>query len=172
MAKINDVCDYIILMTTEGKDQLTILKLQKLLYYVQAWHLAIFDKPLFDGKFQAWVHGPVSTEIFNRFIGKKTLFSIMFSVIDNTYVSKSFNLEDLFLEEKRHINNVLEVYAKYSGTQLGDISCNEDPWIFTREGYKSPQRCEKEIDETVMKEYYQKKLKLLDPLKSIQEGSR
>jgi uncharacterized phage-associated protein len=172
MAKINDVCDYIILRVTEERVPLTITKLHNLLYYVQAWSLALSDKPMFAEKFQAWVHGPVSTEIYNRFIGTKSLFSIMFSVIDNTYVSKSFNIEDLSLEEKRHIDDVLEVYAKYAGSQLEEIVKSEDPWITTREGYGPPQRCIREIDETVIKNYYQKKLKLLEPIKSIQKESR
>ena len=40
------------------------LKLQKLLYYAQAWHLAFFGAPLFDEDFEAWVHGPVVPRVF------------------------------------------------------------------------------------------------------------
>ena len=43
---------------------LSVLKLQKLLYYVEAWHVAFFNKMLFDDEFQAWVHGPVCVPIF------------------------------------------------------------------------------------------------------------
>jgi len=44
-ADINLVCDYIIQRVLTGGEKLNVLKLQKLLYYVQAWHLAFYKKP-------------------------------------------------------------------------------------------------------------------------------
>ena len=35
------------------------LKLQKLLYYVQGFHLAVFGEPLFEEEIEAWMYGPV-----------------------------------------------------------------------------------------------------------------
>jgi len=43
------------------------LKLQKLAYYVEAWHLAYFGEPLIEDNFQAWLHGPVSPRIWKQF---------------------------------------------------------------------------------------------------------
>ena len=53
------VADYIILFFRERGENITNLKLQKLLYYAQAWNLAINNKRLMDANFQAWIHGPV-----------------------------------------------------------------------------------------------------------------
>jgi uncharacterized phage-associated protein len=36
------------------------MRLQKLLYYVQAWHLAVTDEPLFPEQIKAWKDGPVN----------------------------------------------------------------------------------------------------------------
>ena len=72
---INDVCDYIILQLSEAGEYLNNLKLHKLLYYVQAWHLAFYGERLFDGGFQAWIHGPVNREIYDRFKETKSLYS-------------------------------------------------------------------------------------------------
>nr|WP_293017994.1 type II toxin-antitoxin system antitoxin SocA domain-containing protein [Moorena sp. SIO3I8] len=33
------------------------MKLQKLLYYAQSLHLALYDQPLFDEEIQAWRSG-------------------------------------------------------------------------------------------------------------------
>ena len=43
------------------------LKLQKLLYYAQAWHLALYGEPLFRDRIEAWVHGPVVPPVFGAF---------------------------------------------------------------------------------------------------------
>lgn len=38
---------------------MTNMKVQKLLYYAQSLHLALYDEPLFDNEIQAWRYGPV-----------------------------------------------------------------------------------------------------------------
>ena len=43
------------------------LKLQKILYFAQGWHLAIMDRPLFDEQIEAWPYGPVVSSIYHRF---------------------------------------------------------------------------------------------------------
>ena len=48
-------------------DGITHLKLQKLVYYAQAWSLALLNRPLFDEEVEAWAHGPVVESIFQRF---------------------------------------------------------------------------------------------------------
>ena len=82
MMNVNDVVDYIILRVNADEQNVLInLKLQKLLFYTQAWHLAIHSDRLFDGEFQAWVHGPVNREIYDRFVGQgKSLYSEIFDI--------------------------------------------------------------------------------------------
>lgn len=72
---INDVADYVILRLNQDEENnlLINLKLQKLLYYIQAWSLAIRGRIFFEGEFQAWVHGPVSPTLYNRFKTNKSL---------------------------------------------------------------------------------------------------
>ena len=156
MIAIDDACDYIILKLCEGGESLNHLKLQKLLYYAQAWHLAFNGgKPLFDGRFQAWVHGPVNRHIYDRFAGSKTLYS---DVLESD-MRTEFDLGKLNNEACEHIDGVLEVYAKFSGTQLEDLTHREEPWIRAREGFRASQRCEREIDEQIMAHYYAQQIK-------------
>jgi uncharacterized phage-associated protein len=39
--------------------EMTNMKVQKLLYYSQSLHLALYDEPLFEEEIQAWRYGPV-----------------------------------------------------------------------------------------------------------------
>ena len=50
-----------------NKNNMTQKKLQKLCYYAQAWYYALKDKRLMRSDFQAWVHGPVSPALYERF---------------------------------------------------------------------------------------------------------
>ena len=152
--RIDDVCDYIIARCAEAGVGLNLLKLQKLLYYVQAWHLAFFGTPLFGGKFQAWVHGPVNREVYDRFKDEKSLYSAV--TVDD--VREGFDGSTLSDEARRHINKILNTYGAFTGDQLEEMTHSEDPWIRARDGYRPTQRCEVLIDENVMSDYYRARL--------------
>jgi uncharacterized phage-associated protein len=150
MADRNAVCDYIILRLEEAGTRLNLLKLQKLMYYVQAWYLAFTQEPLFPDKFQAWVHGPVCRPLYDRFSATKSLYS---SVTAADRITENIDLA-LSAGEKSHINCVLEVYAKYCDTQLEEMTHVEEPWIEARNGLPDSVRCEREISESTMARYY------------------
>lgn len=155
MFNVHTICDYIILMCSTAGEQLSLLKLQKLLYYVQAWHLAFYGKPLFEGQFQAWVHGPVNRTIYDRFAGTKALYSL----VVKEDITPDFNPDvELTQEAKLHIDSILEAYADLTGSQLEALTHNEDPWQVAREGYKPAERCENVIDEARMAKYYAARL--------------
>lgn len=63
------VADYIIAFAHEHGDPVSNLKLQKLLYYAQAWHLALHDNPLFDERIEASVHGPAVPPVYGALQG-------------------------------------------------------------------------------------------------------
>ena len=66
------------------------LKLQKLLFYCQAYHLAYFKEPLFDEDFEAWVHGPVCRIIYDSLKGK--YYTVMFNT------AKVISIQKLYLK--------------------------------------------------------------------------
>lgn len=152
---IDDACDYIIARLHEAGAALNLLKLQKLLYYVQAWHWAFHGRGLFVGRFQAWVHGPVNREIYDRFRETKSLYSPVFS----SDVRPSFSATVLPPNAVRHINSVLDVYGQFTGDQLEEMTHREDPWIRARGEVAPNERCENLIDEPFMGEYYAKRIK-------------
>ena len=118
MNSIHDIADYIILRVKSEDENASLinLKLQKLLYYVQAWSYGINKKSMFTGDFEAWIHGPVNREIYNRFNPTKYLYS-------------EINLEDcrnkdvaLSVEDTEFVDFILENYLKYSGAELERLS--------------------------------------------------
>lgn len=154
MATLNDVADFVIAKTSEAGVGLNLLKLQKLVYYCQAWSLAFGRGVLFDGKFQAWVHGPVSRELYDRFAATKYLYSDVFT----TDMKADFDSTRLSEEERQLIDAVLEVYAKFGGDQLEEMTHQELPWIQARGGLQPHERCEAEIDEAAMQSHYAARL--------------
>jgi len=151
MVTIHQVCDYIIVALDEAGESLSLLKLQKLLYYTQAWYFAFYEKPLFDGKFQAWVHGPVNRVIYDRFLNTKSLYS----EVGREDLLNDANQEAPMPDNvNQHIDDILDVYAPYTGSQLESMTHNEEPWQKARDGFSPAQRCETNIDEALMGKYY------------------
>lgn len=155
MTDINDVCDYVIVKITEDGRALNVLKLHKLLYYIQAWHLAFNRGPLFRGAFQAWVHGPVSRQIYDRYATTKSMYSRL--TLDD--IRSEFNpFSTLEPEVRAHVDAVLEEYGDLSGDQLEEMTHQEEPWIQARIGVPPAARSENLISEDLMADYYRSRL--------------
>ena len=72
MANVHDVAQFFIGLANEQAnneqgDMMTNLRLQKLLYFAQGWHLARYGKPLFDDDIEAWQYGPVVPSVYNAY---------------------------------------------------------------------------------------------------------
>lgn len=152
---INDVVDYIIGQYADEDGSLSILKLQKLLYYVQAWHLAFGRGPLFQGKFQAWVHGPVNRQVYDRFKDTHSLFA----TVGQRDIRAGFDPNKLPASARDHIDDILEAYGKFSGVQLENMTHEEAPWLEARGSLKSFERCENELSEHTIQAFYAELLK-------------
>ncbi|NIF52598.1 type II toxin-antitoxin system antitoxin SocA domain-containing protein [Burkholderia sp. Ax-1724] len=151
---IHAVVDYIIVKLDEGEVSLNVLKLQKLLFYVQAWHLAFNDAPFFRGKFQAWIHGPVNRQIYDRFKDTHSLYA----TVRRSDVPDANAAELLSERACAHIDEVLEAYGDLSGTQLEAMTHSEQPWLAARAGLRWSERGERVIDENLMADFYRKQL--------------
>lgn len=154
-ATVDDVCDYVIVRLNEARTPLSVLKLHKLLYYIQAWHLAFFGCPLFAADFQAWIHGPVSRQIYDRFKDHKS----MYSRVSKRDIRPGFSIDQIDRPNIRHIDAILEAYAEFADTQLEELTHEEAPWIKARNGCEPNERCETLISEDLMKTYYAARLK-------------
>jgi len=118
---VNQVTDSLIHLARErGVRDVTNLKLQKLLYYSQAWRLAFTGRPLFRDDIEAWVHGPVIPSVFRRFktFGWKTIESDVAPHDD--------------VELSSHLRSILKAYGSFGATQLERLTHSEDPWKIAR----------------------------------------
>lgn len=138
MASVVDVAEYILSKT--GK--ISTWKLQKLIYYCQAWHLVWDEEPLFDEDIQAWANGPVCPDLYEY---HKGLFHT--STMRRSKVS-------LLKNERETISVVVKHYGKYSGQQLSDLTHSEQPWQIARKGLSSMERGESVITHESLAEYY------------------
>lgn len=125
---------------------ITHLKLQKILYYAQAWRLAIFNRRLFeDIEFQAWAHGPVSPEIFQEYRG--------YGYQPIPY-PEDFDLAHYSREERDYLDQIWSLYGKFDAKYLEKLTHNEEPWLEARGDLPEGARCETIIDDESMIEYY------------------
>lgn len=150
MPTYEDIAKFFLAFGNETGEPVTNLKLQKLVYYAQAWYLANYGKPLFDADFQAWVHGPVIPDLYQTY--KSFGFAPILSDI---------KLDDVKLdaELKEFLNEVAQVYMPYGGYQLEMMTHKEDPWVEARAGCEPDQRCENVISKDAMKKFYGEKAK-------------
>ncbi|WP_221913348.1 Panacea domain-containing protein [Streptococcus halichoeri] len=115
--------------------EMTPKKLQKMLFYCFSWHLALTAEndsdeeikasKLFNSDFEAWAHGPVIPEVYNRY--KKNRYSI----IDNSEIE--INIDNVLNDDEIDtINQVIEIYGDFNGNKLEQLSHSEDPWMEAR----------------------------------------
>lgn len=131
------------------------LKLQKLLYYCDAYHLAYFDEELIEDKFEAWVHGPVSRKVFATLRDRSLLYS------DISYDGKGEEdiiFKSLSTEQQELIISVLEMLKSWTGLELEKATHDELPWLRARAGYDAASPCHVEISKEDMRTYYKKDL--------------
>ncbi len=133
-----DVAAYIL----QKCGEISTMRLQKLVYYAQAWALVWDDGPLFSEEIEAWANGPVVRELFNYHQG---MFSIR---------SIEGNPEKIPDWGKETIDVVLKDYEKLTTQQLSDMTHDEKPWQEARKGLSSGERGNRIITKASMAEYY------------------
>jgi uncharacterized phage-associated protein len=129
MAHVLDIARYIL----EQQGQITTMKLQKLVYYAQAWAVADMGEPLFTDAVKAWAQGPVVPTLFQAHKGR---VRIQASDLD----ASGTRLSD---EERLRVERVLSFYGAFPAAYLSNLTHHERPWKEAHEsgdrvGHKSP----------------------------------
>ena len=140
MATVFDVAAYIL----EKKGTVTAWKLQKLVYYSQAWSLVWDDEPLFDEEIEAWANGPVCRDLYGQHRGQFQIPTIDLG-----------NSGALDANQKDTVDVVLADYGDKSPQWLSDLTHLEDPWRNAREGVPDGERGNSVISKVSMAEYYE-----------------
>lgn len=150
ITKVDIIADYFIEKNNKDNKGLTNKKLQKLLYYSQAWNLVFKNKPLFRDEIEAWVHGPAIPSVYVKF--KEFGFSDIKKKVDTQEFSK------LTQEEKSILEAVWEIYGKYDADYLETLTHSEKPWIEARKNIPPFISSDTTISLETMKQYYGERL--------------
>lgn len=143
---VQNVADYFLAKAnTESSEESDIsnLKLQKLVYYAQAFHLAIFESSFFNEDFEAWTHGPVCPSLYHKYKGYGSSPIPFDSNIDLSI----FTNEQLEL-----LDEVNETFGQYSAWRLRNMTHEESPWLEKEETAGI-------IEKSTMMEFYKTRLR-------------
>lgn len=124
------VANFFIEHAKKRGESLTPMKLQKLMYFAQGWHLALTDgAPLFNEQIEAWKFGPVIPSIYRCF---KQYGSSEISEPAGEFVGHHWNYPDIPEEDsetRQFLEKIYDVYAKYSASRLSAMTHIKDaPW--------------------------------------------
>ncbi len=143
MATAKDVAAYIL----REHGPMAAMKLQKLVYYSQAWHLVWDEQPLFAESIEAWANGPVVYDVYRAHRGRFRLEA------EDTLGGEAGALTD---SERESIDIVLKAYGDKSAQWLSELTHREEPWRQARAhaGLHDGQRGDAVIDQATMHEFY------------------
>jgi uncharacterized phage-associated protein len=139
MRSVLDVAAYIV----QKLGPVTAMKLQKLVYYSQAWSLVWDEKPLFREKVEAWANGPVVRRLFDIHKGQFKVKSV-----------PGGDPARLKADERETVDAVLNFYGRKSSQWLSDLTHLEAPWRNARAGLPDGTRGTAEITHASMADYY------------------
>lgn len=139
MLAANDVASVILTRSVPWTDAMS---LQKLLYYVQAWHLAITGEPLFDEQIKAWKDGPVVPAVWHARKDRETRRAAeQPAVVIDEFASDLIDL-------------VLGTYGSMSAEELSALTHVEQPWKAARGDLPDGAECRTPISRSSMAKFY------------------
>lgn len=146
------LADYV--LSTHGP--MSHLKLQKLLYLIEGYHLAYFTESLIDDEFQAWTHGPVSRKVYDSLKDKSRLYAdVGYEPASVSDPDPAILIQSQLTDDQIDlINEVLDLYDKESGFELEALTHAQTPWINARNGLPLGAKCENAISKEDMKQYF------------------
>lgn len=140
MPSVQDVAAAIL----ERTGPVTAMKLEKLVYYAQAWAVTRDGAPLFKERIEAWRNGPVCPALYFHHRGALTVATW-----------PQGNAGALSPAHLGLVEDVLAVYGGKSSEWLSDLTHREAPWIDARAGLMPQDKGNVEITPSAMKKYYE-----------------
>lgn len=140
--KALEVAQHVINYSIENQKPVTNLKLQKVLYYIQAAFLVEKNGICFKEEIQHWRHGPVIPKVYSEYKAYtdqsiKDLQTESLDIFINT--NGNFAVEEInydkekFLEEDINlINKVISSYFNMEPWDMVEKTHKEEPWINTK----------------------------------------
>ena len=137
MYSVLDISRFVINYCDDKDYNLSNLKLQKILYFIQAFFLCDdkFLKPCFEETIEAWDFGPVVPEAYHEYkcFGNTNIPKVVSYIeydASDFWKSKVVPFDDSMIapEDKEIICKLVDKFAKYSTTSLVNITHRQSPW--------------------------------------------
>ncbi|MCI8639686.1 MAG: DUF4065 domain-containing protein [Coprococcus sp.] len=131
MYRASDIARYIIERCKENNTPISNLKLQKILYFVQAEFLVTKNQPCFAEEIEAWDFGPVVPSVYYEY---RVFGGANIPCIGRTVGKRSISARD-----REILNGIIDECADYSASALVDITHSQTPWIkaYEQDGYNN-----------------------------------
>lgn len=141
MADVITVAEYVLKQLGSS----STMKLQKIVYYSQAYHLVRRGQPLFPERIEAWRNGPVVRELYNRHAHE-------FVISDGFFQAHS---DDKLQEhEIASIDHVVKALKNKTGRELSELTHSEAPWRDARGDIPAYQASNALISDEAIRNYY------------------
>jgi uncharacterized phage-associated protein len=116
----DDIARYFLHKADKDEQELiSNLKLQKLVYYAQGLHLAIYGKAIFKEEIKAWNYGPVVPDLYSKYKkhGSKGIPA-----------DKSFRPEKIDDELRKFLDEIYSAFGQFSAMRLMDLTHTDNCW--------------------------------------------
>jgi len=142
----SEIAKYFIWKSAQEGRPITNKKLQKLVYYAQAWYLVAKkgEEKLYPDKIEAWIHGPVIPNVYHSFK------HFGFAPIDPSLGDKNSFSDDI----NHLLNEVWETYGELDASTLESLTHSELPWREARKNVEVDELSDTEIDPHIMTDFY------------------
>lgn len=162
ISKLESAVRYLLMQISE----ITPLALQKLLYFAQGFQKAFADIFLFEEDCEAWVHGPVYRNVYEKYRGHGY----------NPIEEKELSFENINLseDEKGLLDHIVLYFGCYSGKVLENMTHSEEPWRSARRGLMDWESSDRIIEKEEIGSYFKRikeKYKMLN-LTDIKDYSK
>jgi len=148
MYKAIEIADWFVAKAASSGDLITHLKVQKLLYYAEAWCQVILEKDLFEEQIQAWAHGPVVPEVWQKFRSNGW----------NPLPVPPKDALDVVQEPVRQVLlEVFETYGDLPAKTLEDMTHGDEPWIEARGSLEPEARCDVVMPKAQLRAFFEAK---------------
>ena len=123
---------FIVQAYEDGREhEITNMKVQKLLYYTQSLHLALFDEPWFPEEIQAWRYGPVCPDAYRSYSKFEA---------DQLPIPDRDDLSDIEPQRLEVLQEVWDYFGQYNAYYLSGMTHVEFPWKKARRGFSAYER--------------------------------
>ena len=126
-------------------DTINHIKLQALLYYCEAWSLAVFDRELFAEEIQGWDHGPVVHSVWDKLSIKGW---------NDLEADDLGSPTELDAETEDLLNDVFLAYGEFPATELEKMIKKDATWKEARQGLQPWDLTKRPINKTTIGKFY------------------